>query len=65
MEMSTQSPNNYTEVLHHVIDIVTDYAHKNRPSPTIKQLAIQTGYSEECILESMEYGKYKHWMLLQ
>ncbi|GEL08289.1 hypothetical protein [Salisediminibacterium halotolerans] len=64
MDTGTQFSCRYTEVLHRIVDIVTDYAYNDRPSPTIKQLSVKTGYSEEVILESMEYGNYNDWMFL-
>ena len=65
MNTNVESSFCYSDVLHLVIGIVTDYASKDRPSPTIRQLSCKTGYSEECILESLEYGKYESAILLQ
>lgn len=55
----------YHSVLHLVLEAVSDYAVHDRPSPTIKQLSLQIGHSEETILESLEYGIPDHVTIMQ
>ncbi|PRO66736.1 hypothetical protein C6I21_02070 [Alkalicoccus urumqiensis] len=54
----------YQSVLVHVLEVVQDFARQNRPSPTIRQLALCAGYSEELILESLEFGTVEPASLL-
>ncbi|SDN39798.1 hypothetical protein [Alkalicoccus daliensis] len=55
----------YHSVLHLVLEAVSDHAVQNRPSPTIKQISMQIGHSEETILESLEYGMLEQVSILQ
>ncbi|WP_280768359.1 hypothetical protein [Salipaludibacillus daqingensis] len=52
-------------ILFLVVEILTAHAKNEWPSPTIKQLSNITGYSEESILESMEFGTSEPEFLLQ
>lgn len=60
-----QEKSNYECILFSVIEILTAHAKNEWPSPTIKQLSYRTGYSEERILESMEFGILEPDFLLQ
>ncbi|WP_416149584.1 hypothetical protein ACM26V_00895 [Salipaludibacillus sp. HK11] len=66
----TQIVREYATPNHHfilliVVKVLTDYAKNEWPSPTIEQLSYKTGYSEESILESMEFGTPARASLLQ
>jgi len=47
-----------------VVKILTNHAKNEWPSPTIEQLSYKTGFSEESILESLEFGKPESDFLL-
>ncbi|MBM7097244.1 MULTISPECIES: hypothetical protein [Alteribacter] len=47
----------YDSVLYLIVETVTHYAENEWPSPSIEQLSDKIGYSEELILESLEYGE--------
>lgn len=55
----------YQSVYCLVIEVLNDHARHERPSPTIRQLAVKTGHSEELILESLEFGSTGPVFLLQ
>ena len=52
-------------ILTQIIELVWKYAAKNQPSPSISHLSVHSGFSEELILESLEYGKTKPVSILQ
>lgn len=60
-----QSVTTYDLVLYLVIEVVAQHMENEWPSPTIEQLSNITGYSEEMILESLEYGKFEPVSILQ
>ena len=45
--------------------MVAKYQSKAYPSPTIEELSNHTGYSQETILESMEFGNIEPVSILQ
>ncbi|PYZ98543.1 hypothetical protein CR205_08140 [Alteribacter lacisalsi] len=47
----------YDSVLYLVVETLAHYAENEWPSPSIEQLSDKTGYSEELILESLEFGE--------
>ncbi|TMW73717.1 hypothetical protein [Alteribacter natronophilus] len=47
----------YDSVLYLIAELLNHYAENEWPSPSIEQLSDQTGYSEELILESLEFGE--------
>ncbi|WP_096188507.1 hypothetical protein [Evansella halocellulosilytica] len=55
----------YNIVLFLVVEVVARHRQNKWPSPTIKQLANKTGYSEETILESLEFGSIEPVSFLQ
>ncbi|QKS70990.1 hypothetical protein FLK61_30185 [Paenalkalicoccus suaedae] len=55
----------HSSVLYLVLEIVRDHAQKEWPSPTIRQLSFRIGYSEETILESIEFGTTEPATILQ
>lgn len=55
----------YDMVLFLVIEVVDLHTENEWPSPTIEQLSHITGYSEEFILESLEYGTCEPVSILQ
>jgi len=52
-------------ILSLIVEVVWKYAENNQPSPTIKDLSNHLGFSEELILESLEFGHMKPASLLQ
>ncbi|UCZ54641.1 hypothetical protein LGQ02_07785 [Bacillus shivajii] len=52
-------------VLFLVTEVVSTHKQNKMPSPTIHQIANKIGYSEETILESLEFGKIEPVSLLQ
>lgn len=54
---------------HHVmpliLQVIKEHANHHKPSPTIRQLAVQVGHSEETILESLELGRVEQITLIQ
>ncbi|WP_096434747.1 hypothetical protein [Alteribacter populi] len=47
----------YNSVLSLIVEALKYYAQNEWPSPSIEQLSDRIGYSEELILESMEFGE--------
>ncbi|MGJ9383321.1 hypothetical protein [Salipaludibacillus sp. CF4.18] len=65
MPQFVRKTSTYDLVLIRVVEVVTDYVRKEWPSPTIRQLSSKIGYSEEVILESIEFGTIEPATLLQ
>ncbi|UTR14520.1 hypothetical protein MM221_18490 [Salipaludibacillus sp. LMS25] len=65
MIQMTRTTSSHNVVLFLVIKVIDDYVKNDWPSPTIKQLSSKIGYSEETILESMEFGTIERVPLLQ
>ncbi|UTR09505.1 hypothetical protein MM300_16625 [Evansella sp. LMS18] len=55
----------YDEVLSLIVEIVAECESSECPSPTLGELSNQIGYSEELILESLEYGNLEPVSILQ
>ncbi|WP_026689356.1 hypothetical protein [Alteribacter aurantiacus] len=47
----------YDSVLYLITETVALYAENEWPSPSIEQLSDTIGYSQEIILESLEFGE--------
>ncbi|MDG5788652.1 hypothetical protein QA612_14315 [Evansella sp. AB-P1] len=60
-----RSETTHTIVLYLIVEVVDQYAKNEWPSPTIKELSTKIGYSEEMILESLEYGQIEPISILQ
>ncbi|MCR6096635.1 hypothetical protein HXA34_09220 [Salipaludibacillus agaradhaerens] len=65
MVQMTRTDSTHNVVLFLVTTVINDYVKNEWPSPTIKQLSSKIGYSEEAILESMEFGTIERVPLLQ
>lgn len=65
MQQIVQNQLSYDFVLYLVTQVVSDHALNEWPSPTIEELSHRTGYSEETILESMEFAAIEPVTLLQ
>lgn len=55
----------HSVVLCHILHLVKQNASHHLHSPTIEELSSKTGYTEENILESMEFGHVSANTLLQ
>ncbi|AOM82697.1 hypothetical protein [Salisediminibacterium beveridgei] len=55
----------HSVVLCHILHVMKENANHHLHSPTIEELSSQTGYTEENILESMEFGHVPANTLLQ
>ncbi|SER48037.1 hypothetical protein [Salipaludibacillus aurantiacus] len=55
----------YNVILLLVTQVVATHERNDWPPPTIKELSYSTGYSEESILESLEFGNTEPVSLLQ
>ncbi|MDQ0256213.1 hypothetical protein J2S74_003631 [Evansella vedderi] len=55
----------YNLVLLLTVEAVSLYAQNEWPSPTLKEISSKIGYSEEMILESLEFGKLEPVGILQ
>lgn len=64
MTQLIREESNYQCILFSIVEILTAHAKNEWPSPTIKQLSYRTGYSEEIILESLEFGTLESDFLL-
>ncbi|MFA9556015.1 hypothetical protein ACERII_01725 [Evansella sp. AB-rgal1] len=60
-----QSKTIHNCVLYLILEIVALYKRNEWPSPTIRELSHKIGYSEETILESLEFGKIEPVSILQ
>lgn len=65
MIVNDSAINRHSIVLCHVVQVVNEKASQRFHSPTIEELSNRTGYTEENILESMEFGEVSANTLLQ